>query len=362
MLRIILVVLFSQKLAISSTEQCSSANASSLLQVHKAKGTQALKMKSKDVDCSGQAREMVPDESFQWGSLHDVVGQDGVLVISLIRKNARFDYSAAKLRQAGVWPTEFAAADVECLSEEELSHGCLKGDAENSNVNEQACQGRAGGGCAYVNEQAVAESHRRALTAASEREKEWTAILEDDVVPVRPETWNEAFSKAWQQVPGHVKLVRLSWCQFPGDNPGSTLGQDTYSDTGEFYIYNWTGYEPGRHYNPGLCTSAYMVHRDIIPQMLQLFPCCCAVDCCLLYDFMAKGWEQDAPQGLQFMMHLDAKGSTEYAKGFHLPWVTQMGVLVQDARDVPSTAWWENTIESVDNPVLKSDNNNNAAA
>lgn len=286
--------------------------------------------------CNVQSRNTIPDASFQLGTVHDVVGQDGVLVISLLRKQMRFNYSMEKLKLAGIWPTEFPAADARCLSGEELSRGC------ESERDSSTCQGRGktGTGCVSVTEQAVAESHRRALVAAMEREKEWTAILEDDVVPVRPEVWNAAFDRAWKQVPGHVKLVRLSWCHFPDDFAWATLAHDTFDDSGDFDLANWTGYTwpEGRHYNPGLCTSAYMVHRDIIPEMLQLFPCCSAVDSCYLYDFFVKGWDSDGglPRGLEVMMHLDAKGSTEYSRGFQMGSMAQGGVMVQDTREMPS--------------------------
>lgn len=289
------------------------------------------------------------DPDFHFGSLHDVVGQDGVLVISLERKQARFDYSSGKLKEAGILATEFPAADVERMSPEELNQGCAKGEANAPEANAQTCHGRAGGGCTYVNEQAVAESHRRALTAAMERKNDWTAILEDDVVPVRPEIWNAAFEKAWREVPEHVKLVRLGWCQFPDEenNKELTLSQETFRDVGDFQVLNWVGYMPGHNYNPGLCTTAYMVHRDIIPEMLKLFPCCCALDCCFLYDFLGKGWEEGSPRGQQILMHLDAQGSTDYARGLHLPWVHQSGIFVQDAKNTPSTQAWMNTIKSV---------------
>lgn len=302
--------------------------------------------------CSTQPRNVTPDATFKFGSLHDVVGQDGVLVISLQRKRDRFLFSVDKLKQAHIWPTEFAAADLECLSESEVSQGCYKAESPGT------CEGRAGAGCTSGNEQAVSESHRRALEAAMTRKNDWTAILEDDVMPVRPKRWNAAFKKAWKTKPDHVKLVRLSWCHFPSDPSVQhlSLAHQTFQDTGDFQFLNWTGYQDaggGQSYNPGLCTSAYMVHRDIIPEMLKLFPCCCAVDCCLLYDLFGKGWEQGKPRGLEFMMHLDAWGSTDYSKGLHLPWVHQGGVMVQNARDTPSTQWWADTIESVDNPTLK---------
>lgn len=288
-----------------------------------------------DIECNAVPQRISPDSDFHFGSLHDVVGQDGVLVISLLRKQNRFEHSLGKLKDADIWPTEFPAADAECVSEEELRQGCIH---EGSGDGEDACQGRTGTGCTSTNEQAVAESHRRALAAAMEREREWTAILEDDVVPVRPEIWNAAFHEAWKQVPDHVKLVRLSWCHFPNEVAWANLSHDSYGEVGDFLLSDWTGYswDTGRHYNPGLCTSAYMVHRDIIPEMLQLFPCCSAVDSCYLYDFFVKGWDTGTPRGVEVMMHLDAQGSMDFAKGFQMTDMAQGGVLVQDTREIPS--------------------------
>lgn len=224
---------------------------------------------------------------------------------------------------------------MQCLSEGELDKGCFRGGSQSG---ADACEGRTGTGCASVNEQAVAESHRRALVAAMEREREWTAILEDDVVPVRPESWSNEFEKTWKQVPEHIKMVRLSWCHFPAEVAWATLAHDRFGEEGDFHLANWTGYtwDTGRHYNPGLCTTAYMVHRDIIPEMLELFPCCSAVDSCYLYDFFVKGWDTGTPRGVEVMMHLDAEGSTDYAQGFQMPDMAQGGVLVQDTREMPS--------------------------
>lgn len=284
-----------------------------------------------------QPQSLEPDSDFQFGSIHDVVGRDGVLVISLLQKHDRFDRTAGKLKEAGIWPTEFPAADVECLTAEELNQGCSHPD-----VGAETCKDRTGDGCTSSSEQAVAESHRRALTAAMERQNDWTAILEDDVVPVRPERWDRAFHKAWRHLPEHIKMVRLSWCHFPGEVSWADLTHESFRDAGDFHLANWTGYSwsaggGGTHYNPGLCTSAYMVHRDIIPEMLKLFPCCSAVDSCYLYDFFVSGWDGGTARGMEIMMHLDAWGSAEYADGFQQPEMQQGGVIVQDVREAPST-------------------------
>jgi hypothetical protein len=287
-----------------------------------------------------EPRHDSPDASFKFGGLHDVVGKDGVLVISLLRKQVRFDHTAAKLKEAAIWPTLLPAADNQCLKPEELNQGCAQPGSD------QACQeqGRTGTGCVSVYEQAIAESHRRALVAASERQSDWTAIFEDDVVPVRAERWSKSFKKAWKQVPDRVKMVRLSWCHFPAEYPWFNLTKETFHDAGDFHLVNWTGYTwpgppVGGAYNPGLCTAAYMVHKEIIPEMLKLFPCCTAVDACYLLDFFVKGRDDagGTARGMEVVMNLDAWGSTEYAKGFQMEGMAQSGVLVQDVRELPSS-------------------------
>lgn len=300
--------------------------------------------------CDAMPIARVPDADFKFGSLHDVVGRDGVMVISLLRKPFRFEHSAALLRQAGIWPTEFPAAEAPCLQKEELDAVCPL--ESNYEIAQSSCQSKSGSGCRSTTEQAIAESHRRALVAAEKRPSnwDWTAILEEDVVPVRPERWNSAFRQAWEKVPEGIKIVRLSWCNFPGDHPGYSMASDTHSDAGEFRLVNWTGYHPagsevppGRKYNSGGCTGGYMVHRSIIPKLLGLFPCCCALDCCLQYDFFGRSPEggeatdQEKTLGTKIMLGIDAWGSVEYAMNYTFWGLYQSGVLVQDARENPST-------------------------
>merc|ERR1719433_1850165 len=71
-----------------------------------------------------------------------------------------------------------------------------------------------GGGCHDVVESAIADSHRRALLAAQARNETWTAIFEDDAVPVDAENWNENFQEVWAKVPQETLYVRLGWCNF----------------------------------------------------------------------------------------------------------------------------------------------------
>lgn len=282
-----------------------------------------------EIDCNPRHERHV-NKSFHFGSLNDVVGHDGVLTISLLRDPARFAYSSAFLKEAKIWPTEFPAVDGKCLQQEELSRGCHFKGAPSASI----CPRRTGLGCESIAEQAIAESHRRALLKAHKRKSEWTAILEDDAVPVRPKRWDRAFRKAWAKVPPGIQLLRLSWCSFPADYPWGTLTNVVKLDAGEFQLTNWTGYEPGRFYRPGGCSSGYMVHKDLIPRLLKLFPCCCAFDCCLQHDFLEQPGTNE-PLGVELMLSMDAWGSTEYAKDFAN--LVQNGVLVQDRRTISST-------------------------
>lgn len=303
-------------------------------------------------NCGTVPRKRQPDPNFKFGSLHDVVGRDGVLVISLLRKPERFERSAKLLKKAGIWATEYPAADNYCVQKKELDRVCpLHEDEEHV---QQICgddwlaKGKHGTGCKHTVEQAIAESHRRALAAAQKRSSAWTAILEEDVVPVRPSRWDAAFRKAWKRVPRGIKMVRLSWCNFPGDHPGYTMGMDTFADIGDFALANWTGYHPvepgnldGRVYNAGGCTGGYMVHRSIIPEIMKLFPCCCALDCCLQHDLFEKivpiAGGREGPLGMQMMLSMDAWGSIDYAMNYTYWGLYQSGVMVQDARENPST-------------------------
>jgi hypothetical protein len=270
----------------------------------------------------------------QDSSLHEVVGSDGVFMISRLRDAMRFNFSMERLRVAGIYPSKFLATDGTCASEPALGKGCAK----QSDDSPQWCESlhKTGSGCGNTAEQAIADSHRRALIAANERKHNWTLILEDDAVLVRPNRWNQAFRRAWQKVPPETKIVRFSWCM-PGNE--SVIQQPTYADAGDFRLIQWTGYANG--YRAGGCTSGYMVHRDIIPQMVGLFPCCCAVDCCFendLYNRVVEGTTDT--KGMTIMMSMDSWGSNEYivdvGNAFN-HWGPQYGVMFQALGDLAST-------------------------
>jgi hypothetical protein len=274
-----------------------------------------------------------PSSFVRKSSLHDVVGPDGVIMISLSRDSRRFKFSEESLGIAGIRPTKLLATDGKCASKEGLSMGCVNQNSENT----KWCSHlkKTGTGCGNKAEQGIADSHRRALLAAQARKEDWTMVLEDDNLLVRPHRWDDAFKRAWQEIPPETQIVRLSWC-LPGN--ASEQMQPAYIDAGDFRLIRWAGYSTG--YRAGGCTSAYMVHRKAIPEMLRLFPCCCAVDCCFENDLYNRvvGKNKHETRGMTIMMSLDSWGSREYiAERERSGWGVQYGVMMQARSDVTST-------------------------
>lgn len=274
-----------------------------------------------------------PSSFLQKSSLHDVVGPDGVLMISLGRDSSRFSFVEQKLGIAGIHPSKLLATDARCASEGVLSMGCVSQNSANAGW----CSSlqKTGHGCGEKPEQAIADSHRRALLAAESRKHDWTMIVEDDTVLVRPHRWDKAFKRAWQKVPPETEIVRLSWC-LPGN--ASDIMQPAYIDAGDFRLVKWNGYSTG--YRAGGCTGAYMVHRNIIPEMLRLFPCCCAVDCCFENDLYNRvmGGSRHETRGMTIMMSMDGWGAQEYiAEHEQSQWGVQYGVMMQAQSDLRST-------------------------
>jgi len=112
------------------------------------------------------------------GSLHDVVGPDGVLLIHLERSNRT---QHEELNSAGIYPTLIAATDAKTAAPEDLRNGCLSHFEEDTPLRctgfDRSPGGTRGEGCMNPTEQAIAESHRQALLAAQRRNATWTAIL-----------------------------------------------------------------------------------------------------------------------------------------------------------------------------------------
>jgi len=283
-----------------------------------------------------------------WGpsnhSVHDAVGRHGVLKIGLEKRKRWKEeeqdngYQAHAFEAAGISPTPFRATDAETASEEELKKACpLESDPGTSDF----CQShkKDGTGCKSKVEQAIADSHRRAMVDALQRtESDWTLIIEDDVVPVRPELFNAAFQDAWQKIPKQYKMVRLGWCTFEEDLGWIRKTSDV-DDSGEFHVYNWMSWrdkDGGDHYYSGGCTTAYMLHKDIIPEVLGIFPCCCPLDCCLERGLFYKPTETpNLYRGQQVVTNMDTSDTEAYAS--HFTFFNQSGVLVQDNRQVRSS-------------------------
>mmetsp|Transcript_119721 Transcript_119721/g.211638 ORF Transcript_119721/g.211638 Transcript_119721/m.211638 type:complete len:350 (-) Transcript_119721:63-1112(-) len=283
---------------------------------------------SRNATLSGMREAVSVRENSTFGSIHEVVGNDGVLVISLERKPERFEYVASKLATAGIRAVKFPATDVADASWMELDRGCLSSDHPDvMRMCKDNFDKRGAWGCSEKVVQAIAESHRRALMAAQQRDSQWTAILEDDVVPVNPERWDQAFKKAWSKIPPESKIVRLSWCMIV-EKPRDTMR--IYADTGDFVLAKWVGLDDAT-YHPGLCTGGYVVHKSIIPELLSLFPCCSAVDTCYFdlaqrtVDASGESW------GMEVMISMQARESRDVIEKITSdPWLAQHGVMYQD--------------------------------
>jgi hypothetical protein len=248
-------------------------------------------------------------------SFHEVVGNDGVLMLVLERAAYRYTHAVNQLKRIGIYPVTIAATDGTCASPQALAKGCSSG--------KKNCQGRTGNGCTGEAEKGIADSHRRALEAALRRENDWTAILEDDAVPVLIEglNWDAEFHRAWATRPADAKFVRLSWCSAPGVAVGPRITEPASAANGQFqFIKNAVGG----------CTAAYMVHKSIIPKLLKVFPCCCAVDCCYEWDFFSKN-----PSSIT---NLVAIGSDAYISSHEKSeWGKHHGVMMQAKKSLPST-------------------------
>jgi hypothetical protein len=224
-------------------------------------------------------------------SVHKIVGDNGVLMLSMTRFSERSTYASSQLIRIGIYPTLLPATDSHCASKAALEKGCV---SRGGGTSIGACRGKGGSfleqamdsrrtgiGCVNANIQAVADSHRRALEVAMKRQEEWTAIFEDDAIPVFDDDvdWNSEFQKAWATKPATATVVRLSWCSPPGKH-AVPVKRTTNQTVG---LFQWV-----RTDGAAGCTAAYMVHKSAVPAMLKVFPCCCAVDCCYAWDVYAK--------------------------------------------------------------------------
>mmetsp|Transcript_118115 Transcript_118115/g.204116 ORF Transcript_118115/g.204116 Transcript_118115/m.204116 type:complete len:474 (-) Transcript_118115:71-1492(-) len=240
----------------------------------------------------------------QRSSLHDIVGPHGVLMISLDSASARFDQSSRLLSQVGIHVERFGATDDSTATPQELAEGCMKNTSTDVKT---FCLDRAGQGCLGDTEQAIALSHRKALEWAKKRDGEWTAVFEDDAVPAPLENWELVFRDAWAKLPKTVKFVRLGWCYWEHDDWTYPVFEVPFAESNiSILVESWKSHGETR-YDPGGCTTAYMVHKDILDEVLNLFPCCGPVDSCYKWDFF-KRVDPDTNKfhGLHAMLSLDS--------------------------------------------------------
>lgn len=254
-------------------------------------------------------------------TFHDIVGEDGVYMISLNCRTERFEFSAGRLLEVGIKPSFFPATEASAPATQ-LDQGCIA-QAENPPDGQCYSMAKVGWGCGTVLEQAIADSHKRALEQAQGRSAEWTAILEDDAVPAMTENgqWTENLIEVWKHISADIDVVRLGWCGERDPTYRWTAGQNTFvlADTPiTAEDASWAGG----------CTHAYVVRRSAIPKMLALFPCCCAVDCCMAWGMTNLNIK---------MVNVDAFGSKDYiAKNGGRDWGNGYGVVMQAKHDLPS--------------------------
>eukprot|EP00928_Gymnodinium_smaydae_P053412 TRINITY_DN37402_c0_g1_i1.p1 TRINITY_DN37402_c0_g1~~TRINITY_DN37402_c0_g1_i1.p1 ORF type:complete len:637 (+),score=101.93 TRINITY_DN37402_c0_g1_i1:22-1932(+) len=277
-----------------------------------------------------------------YGNVHSVVGEKGVWQIRM--NGTRHVYSESQLHAAGIVPSRFEATDAATADAKQLRESCpLFSEPETQRTCFTQAKHMSEPGCKSRAEQAITDSHRRAFIAAKERtDSDWTAIIEDDVVPLHPGFFDEAFQRAWAKVPPETKMVRLGWCSFESDL--GPIRRETFADAGEFRLVrrmSWSDGAGQSHYYTGGCTTGYIVHRSLLDELLAMFPCCCPIDCCLerqLFYTRAQPWflnlYSGKLRGEQIMMNMDAWDSKEDA--FNYTSFAQGGVLVQDNRGLHS--------------------------
>jgi len=283
-------------------------------------------MSGEFVDCTSCAKS----NGSRHFSLHDIVGDDGVIVLSMNRSKDRFNAVRFELNQVHVKPTRFLATDFEETSWHELEEGCRsEGDASKDVCKAEGKAGAERGGCVNQAEQAIALSHKRALEHALKREHhEWTAVFEDDVLPLSSDanTWGDGLRKAWSTLPREARIVRLGWCQATPESVRVTpIGDHNSSEPYMAY-----------HAPSGGCTHAYLVHRDVIPQLLGLFPCCCAIDCCWELDYFDKPdssgkWRSET---VLINIDIDGSGKKNLERFGESGW---FGIATQDRKEFSST-------------------------
>jgi hypothetical protein len=277
-----------------------------------------------NAESSASASPTTP-EAMRGFSLHDIVGEDGVLVLSMQESTHRFRAAQNALGLVNVQPILFPAISFNESSREELELGCR---AQNE-ATRQICakKGKAGEGCATKAEQAIAVSHKYALEQAARRTHNWTAVFEDDVAPlfVHRDTWREGLRKAWLTIPNEAKIVRLGWCEGTPETV-EVIGVASHVPSEPFAAY---------HSPSGGCTHAYVVHKSIIPELLGLFPCCCPLDCCWELDYFDRPDPSGRLRSKSVLIDIDIDGSADrnYQQSGQAGW---FGIATQNRREFSS--------------------------
>mmetsp|Transcript_61331 Transcript_61331/g.109287 ORF Transcript_61331/g.109287 Transcript_61331/m.109287 type:complete len:777 (-) Transcript_61331:67-2397(-) len=243
-------------------------------------------------------------------ALHEVVGPDGVLLIASPGRREQSAHARRKLDAVSINATLLFATDESTASSEELEHGCAL-DSTPGVKDSCSSAHKTGYGCASKAEQAIATSHLRALQEAKKRNRDWTAILEDSAVPVPVDNWSAIFRKAWQKVPPRTQMVRLGWCQIDTMDYQDPVIHHVHSNVSGAILTQRIGFGKfsGKPfvYEPGGCSTAYMVHRDILEDLISLFPCCGGVDACYKWDFLKQvNPKTGVERGLEIMMNIDS--------------------------------------------------------
>jgi GR25 family glycosyltransferase involved in LPS biosynthesis len=253
--------------------------------------------------------------------IHKIVGRGGVIQISLQRHPQRASYAATQLKAVGIDPVTIAATDAACAPQQTLDEGC------NQN-------------CA-PEEAAIAHSHKRALEVAALRNETWTLILEDDTVPVLQDgvagsTWDAELRDIWAQLPSNARVVRLSWCW-----PGNWFTQWT-TDTigkGKMRFTQFGMQSPSQQIwnSVGLCTDAYMVHKDVVPKLLSIFPCNCALDACMGWKFFNSWDSSGTVPMLSYLYNLDMVGSISLIESNAETRTQSSGIMMQAYKQLGTT-------------------------
>lgn len=279
----------------------------------------------------------------QLGSLHQVVGQDGVLLLTSATKTQGEQHALQDtlqaLRKASIEPLPMWAGASQTPGTLQLS--CPL-QTNSGTANWCQAMGKVGQpGCADAAEQGRVDAHRQAWLAAINRAPKtwshWTAILEDTVRPVDPDSFNSNFEKAWARVPKTAKLVRLQYCSDQDDDANfSTVWQDTtVRGASVLNARWWTDTAGDRHYFAGDCMAGYLVHRTLLKELLGMFPCCCALECCLQQEVLfrlaknPRSAQSDSEmkrwRATEIMVDLDMEGSGELSADL-VPGIVQGGL------------------------------------